>query len=92
MGKFRKGEIVRQRHGRAPWYDMNGVPIDAYVIGIAGGSASGKVSCKILCQIDVASADHLQKLSNQTSVAQSILEQLEHIPTVLILSQVRLGD
>lgn len=64
MGKFRKGEIVRQRHGRAPWYDMNGVPIDAYVIGIAGGSASGK-----------------------TSVAQSILEQLEHIPTVLILSQ-----
>jgi len=43
---------------------MNGVPVDAYVIGIAGGSASGK-----------------------TSVAKAILSQLQHIPTVLILSQ-----
>jgi hypothetical protein len=43
MDRFRKDEVLRQSHGRAPWYDMHGVPIDAYVIGIAGGSASGKV-------------------------------------------------
>jgi hypothetical protein len=40
---FRKDEILRQSYGRAPWYDMDGVPVEAYVIGIAGGSASGKV-------------------------------------------------
>lgn len=31
-------------HGRAPWYDPLGEVIPAYVIGIAGGSASGKTS------------------------------------------------
>lgn len=30
-------------HGRAPWYGPDGKVIEAYVIGIAGGSASGKV-------------------------------------------------
>lgn len=28
---------------RAPWYTIEGRPLEAYVIGIAGGSASGKV-------------------------------------------------
>ena len=31
-------------HGRAPWYTPDGKPVPAYVIGIAGGSASGKTS------------------------------------------------
>ncbi|CAE6449215.1 unnamed protein product, partial [Rhizoctonia solani] len=30
-------------HGRPPWYGQDGKPLtDAFVIGIAGGSASGK--------------------------------------------------
>ncbi|KAL7422385.1 Uridine kinase [Cryptotrichosporon argae] len=31
-------------HGRAPWYGPDGRNVDAYVIGIAGGSSSGKTS------------------------------------------------
>lgn len=30
--------------GRHPWYDANGRPIPPYVVGVAGGSASGKTS------------------------------------------------
>ncbi|KAF8591140.1 armadillo/beta-catenin/plakoglobin [Ramaria rubella] len=38
-----KKNTVLQSHGRRPWYGENGVPFsDAFVIGIAGGSASGK--------------------------------------------------
>lgn len=40
---LRKDEVITHSTGRAPWYDLQGKPIDAYVIGIAGGSASGKV-------------------------------------------------
>ena len=36
--------VVMTSHGRAPWYTPDGKPIEAYVIGIAGGSASGKTS------------------------------------------------
>jgi len=36
--------VVLTSHGRAPWYTPDGKPIEAYVIGIAGGSASGKTS------------------------------------------------
>lgn len=43
LSQVRKDEILHHSHGRAPWYDMNGTPNQAYVIGIAGGSASGKV-------------------------------------------------
>jgi uridine kinase len=35
---------VMTSHGRAPWYDPLGEVIPSYVIGIAGGSASGKTS------------------------------------------------
>ncbi|KAF8134911.1 armadillo beta-catenin plakoglobin [Boletus edulis] len=35
--------ILLKTHGRPPWYDEDGLPVcDAFVIGIAGGSASGK--------------------------------------------------
>lgn len=36
--------MVMASHGRAPWYGPDGKNVEAYVIGIAGGSASGKVS------------------------------------------------
>lgn len=36
--------MVMASHGRAPWYTPDGKNIKAYVIGIAGGSASGKTS------------------------------------------------
>ena len=35
--------VVMASHGRAPWYGPDGKNIEAYVVGIAGGSASGKV-------------------------------------------------
>lgn len=35
--------VVMASHGRAPWYGPDGKGVEAYVIGIAGGSASGKV-------------------------------------------------
>ncbi|GHJ87771.1 hypothetical protein NliqN6_4173 [Naganishia liquefaciens] len=44
LSQVRKDEILQHSHGRAPWYDMTGTPNQAYVIGIAGGSASGKTS------------------------------------------------
>ena len=60
----RKDEVLLSSKGRPPWYNQLGKAVPSYVIGIAGGSASGK-----------------------THVATSILRQLNHIPTCLILSQ-----
>lgn len=39
------GSVVLGRHswGRPPWYNQHGQAATSYVIGIAGGSASGKV-------------------------------------------------
>lgn len=47
--------VVEKRSGRSPWYDANGVPRQAYVIGVAGGSASGKtsVATRILTRLNV---------------------------------------
>jgi hypothetical protein len=42
--KPKRKNVVMASHGRAPWYGPDGKTIEAYVIGIAGGSASGKVS------------------------------------------------
>ncbi|WVR09380.1 uridine kinase [Kwoniella sp. DSM 27419] len=36
--------MVMASYGRAPWYGPDGKNVEAYVIGIAGGSASGKTS------------------------------------------------
>lgn len=41
--------MVMASHGRAPWYGPDGRNVEAYVIGIAGGSASGKVSYQLAC-------------------------------------------
>lgn len=40
----RSKTIVLADAGRAPWYNSVGEPVPAYVVGIAGGSASGKTS------------------------------------------------
>ncbi|CDS01768.1 hypothetical protein, partial [Sporisorium scitamineum] len=40
----RSKTIVLTDAGRAPWYNSVGEPVPAYVVGIAGGSASGKTS------------------------------------------------
>jgi len=90
-GNIRKDEILRQSYGRAPWYDMNGVPVDAYVIGIAGGSASGKVRKGVVDELHRPMLMPVLMRFGQTSVAKAILSQLQHIPTVLILSQVRVS-
>ncbi|KAG0696208.1 armadillo beta-catenin plakoglobin [Suillus ampliporus] len=38
-----KKNTILKSHGRPPWYGEDGLPIcDAFVVGIAGGSASGK--------------------------------------------------
>lgn len=56
---------ILKSHGRPPWYGEDGKPLtDAFVIGIAGGSASGK-----------------------TYVAEQILRKMEHLPSVVIMSQ-----
>ena len=42
---YGRKNAVLQSDGRPPWYTQNGQLIgNAFVIGIAGGSASGKVS------------------------------------------------
>lgn len=41
--RFSKNAVLTDA-GRSPWYDANGTPREAYVIGVAGGSASGKTS------------------------------------------------
>lgn len=41
---FRGKNVVMASRGRAPWYTPDGNVVPAYVIGIAGGSSSGKVS------------------------------------------------
>ncbi|KAH8099932.1 armadillo/beta-catenin/plakoglobin [Cristinia sonorae] len=38
-----KKNTILKSHGRSPWYGEDGIPIcDAFVVGIGGGSASGK--------------------------------------------------
>lgn len=39
-----KKNSVLTEAGRSAWYDANGLPQDAYVVGVAGGSSSGKTS------------------------------------------------
>ncbi|KAM0751561.1 armadillo beta-catenin plakoglobin [Meredithblackwellia eburnea MCA 4105] len=39
--KMHKNMVLAEA-GRAPWYRADGTPVEAYLIGIAGGSASGK--------------------------------------------------
>lgn len=62
--------VVMASHGRAPWYGPDGKVIEAYVIGIAGGSASGKVSCFL--RITLSSFQHSATLIHIMSVSSHI--------------------
>ncbi|KAL6307459.1 armadillo/beta-catenin/plakoglobin [Sparassis latifolia] len=76
-----KKNTVLKSHGRPPWYGEDGTRIcDAFVIGIAGGSASGKVR-------DIAIFVGYIIREDQTHVARRIVQSLGSIPTVIILSQ-----
>ena len=97
-----KNRILKS-HGRPPWsvknfskidhclycflnrYGEDGRPLsDAFVVGIAGGSGSGKVP------INPENHCHIGLIANwllKTFVAQHILKQMEHLPTVVIMSQ-----
>lgn len=88
--------VVLGRHswGRPPWYDQTGRGAPAYVIGIAGGSASGKVRLAVVLPSSFPPASELTLTSDgtttsgrQTSVAKEILSALNHVPNVVILSQ-----
>ncbi|KAI0784247.1 armadillo/beta-catenin/plakoglobin [Abortiporus biennis] len=77
---------VLKSHGRPPWYGEDGLPIsDAFVVGIAGGSASGKTH--VARQI-------LQKLGSIPTVV--ILSQdsfyKRHTPDELALAHANLWD
>ncbi|KLT40937.1 uridine kinase [Cutaneotrichosporon oleaginosum] len=48
---FRGKNVVMASRGRAPWYTPDGKAVPAYVIGIAGGSSSGKTSvARAICK------------------------------------------
>ena len=58
--------------GRPPWYDSQGQQVEPFVIGICGGSASGKttVANKIISELDVPwvtllSMDSFYKVLNE---------------------------
>lgn len=57
VGPTKAKNVVMASHGRAPWYGPDGKPIEAYVIGIAGGSASGKVSLMCSCAAHIIGLD-----------------------------------
>lgn len=94
-----KKNTVLISHGRPPWcayewaleydadsrrYGIDGRLLsDAFVIGIGGGSSSGKVRATL----SVACAHWTVRW--QTFVARAILEAMGSIPSVVIVSQVR---
>ncbi|KAK9711166.1 Uridine kinase [Basidiobolus ranarum] len=41
---YKKGNLSLQNKGRLPWYRSDGQVCDCYLVGVAGGSASGKTS------------------------------------------------
>ena len=58
--------------GRPPWYDSQGQQVEPFVIGVCGGSASGKttVANKIISELDVPwvtllSMDSFYKVLNE---------------------------
>ncbi|THH33197.1 hypothetical protein EUX98_g984 [Antrodiella citrinella] len=81
-----KKNTILKSHGRPPWYGEDGLPIcDAFVVGIAGGSASGKTH--VARQI-------VQKLGSIPTVV--ILSQdsfyKKHSPEEVILAHQNLVD
>ncbi|BEI84761.1 hypothetical protein CcaverHIS002_0501620 [Cutaneotrichosporon cavernicola] len=77
---FRGKNVVMASRGRAPWYTPDGQSVPAYVIGIAGGSSSGKTSvaraiCKGLNNIPtvlILSQDAFYKYHTQEDIQQAM--------------------
>ncbi|KAJ1985554.1 Uridine kinase [Dimargaris cristalligena] len=44
MGMLRKNNLLLTASGRPPWYTSKGKNLDVFIVGVAGGSASGKTS------------------------------------------------
>ena len=68
--------------GRPPWYDSQGQQVEPFVIGICGGSASGKttVANKIISELDVPwvtllSMDSFYKVLNENQHRQAAINE-----------------
>ena len=69
--------------GRPPWYDSQGQQVEPFVIGICGGSASGKttVANKIISELDVPwvtllSMDSFYKVLNENQHRQAAINEV----------------
>ena len=69
--------------GRPPWYDSQGQQVEPFVIGICGGSASGKttVANKIISDLDVPwvtllSMDSFYKVLNEDQHKQAAVNEV----------------
>ena len=69
--------------GRPPWYDSQGQQVEPFVIGICGGSASGKttVANKIISELDVPwvtllSMDSFYKVLNENQHKQAAINEV----------------
>ena len=73
--------------GRPPWYDSQGQQVEPFVIGICGGSASGKttVANKIISELDVPwvtllSMDSFYKVLNENQHRQAAINEVRNFP------------
>ena len=71
--------------GRPPWYDSQGQQVEPFVIGICGGSASGKttVANKIISELDVPwvtllSMDSFYKVLNENQHRQAAINEVRY--------------
>ena len=69
--------------GRPPWYDSQGQQVEPFVIGVCGGSASGKttVANKIISELDVPwvtllSMDSFYKVLNENQHKQAAINEV----------------
>ena len=72
--------------GRPPWYDSQGQQVEPFVIGICGGSASGKttVANKIISELDVPwvtllSMDSFYKVLNENQHRQAAINEVKYL-------------
>ena len=69
--------------GRPPWYDSQGQQVEPFVIGVCGGSASGKttVANKIISDLDVPwvtllSMDSFYKVLNEKQHEEAAINEV----------------
>ena len=79
--------------GRPPWYDSQGQQVEPFVIGICGGSASGKttVANKIISDLDVPwvtllSMDSFYKVLNERQHEEAARNEVSRPAELLLLS------